>query len=187
MSDATAPAEAPDVDQLADAADTIDAPANRDEQHQPPRDDEQEQGKGSKAAVLADLAKERDTRQALEAKLAAVAKLFNPDADDVDPVKAAEQYQADARQARTELAVFRVAGTLGADPDTLLDSASFLKTLDGIDPTDSAAVTAAVQAALDTSPRYRAANPAAGARDAAAGNRATTSSADTEALRVLGF
>lgn len=179
--DATS-ADPTDIPDLAQVAEQVEQ-QHADEQPQ----QADEQGRGSKTAVLADLAKERDARQALEAKLDAVAKIFNPDANaDVDPVKVAEQAEADARQARTELAVYRAASTLGADPDALLDSAAFLRGLAEVNPTDSAAVTAAIQAAIETNPRLRLTNPAAGARDATAGNRPNTS-ADTEALRVLGF
>jgi len=74
----------------------------------------------------------------------------------LDPAKLTESLttsQAEAKQARVELAVFRNAAAAGGDPAALLDSASFLKSLDSLDPADSAAVTAAVQAAVAANPR----------------------------------
>jgi hypothetical protein len=72
-----------------------------------------------------------------------------------DPAKIAAQLAAsgaEARQARVELAVYRAAGTT-ADPAALLDSTSFLASLKGIDPTDSAAITAAITSAVESNPR----------------------------------
>ena len=82
---------------------------------------------------------------------------------DDDPVDSAAVAQrlaesgADARQARVELAVYRAAGTI-ADPGALLDSTSFLASLKDIDPTDSAAITAAITAAVESNPRLGAAS-----------------------------
>lgn len=87
-------------------------------------------------------------------------KILNPDATEpIDPAKLTESLtaaQRDAKQARVELAVFRNAGTVG-DPIALLDSTSFLRSLDGIDPTDEAAVQAAIASAVDANPRLGAA------------------------------
>ena len=77
-----------------------------------------------------------------------------------DPAKIAAQLAAsgaDARQARVELAVYRAAGTI-ADPSALLDSTSFLASLKDIDPTDTAAITAAITAAVESNPRLGAAS-----------------------------
>jgi len=77
-----------------------------------------------------------------------------------DPAKIAAQLAAsgaDARQARVELAVYRAAGAI-ADPSALLDSTSFLASLKDIDPTDSAAITAAITAAVESNPRLGAAS-----------------------------
>jgi hypothetical protein len=86
--------------------------------------------------------------------------LGNEDPDANDPVKLAQSLttsQADTKQARVELAVFRNASTAGADPSALLDSSSFLASLAAVDPTDSAAVTAAIQSAVAANPRLGAA------------------------------
>jgi hypothetical protein len=92
----------------------------------------------------------------------------------IDPAKLTESLttaQADAKKAQVALAVFQNAGTVG-DPLALLDSTSFLTSLAGIDPNDSAAITAAIASAVAANPRLGAAstdprtpapNPAQGA------------------------
>lgn len=101
------------------------------------------------------------------------------DGAETDPAKLTESLtasQAEAKQARVELAVFRNAHPAGSDPIgdpiALLDSKSFLKSLAAIDPADSAAVTEAIKAAVEANPRLGAApgdpkapapNPAQGA------------------------
>ena len=75
--------------------------------------------------------------------------------DEVDPEKLTAELtasQASAKQAQIELAVFRAAGDL-ADPQQLLDSRAFLEKVAAIDPTDSAALTAAITAAVEANPR----------------------------------
>lgn len=92
----------------------------------------------------------------------------------VDPAKLTEELTASqtaAKQARVELAVFRAAGAVNGDPAALLDSTSFLKSLENVDPSDEAAVQAAITAAVTANPRLGAAtdpkapapNPAQGA------------------------
>lgn len=125
-------------------------------------------GKGGKEAVLADLAKERDARQALEQKvtdlqtaqqtqLDAIAKALGLKQDEPpDPAKLAEQVtteQAKAREAAVQLAVYRNAATAGGDPDALLDSATFLASLAKVDPTNAEAVATAVKTAVEANPR----------------------------------
>ena len=65
--------------------------------------------------------------------------------------------QAEARQTKVALAVYQNALTAGGDPLALLDSASFLEKAATLDPTDSAAIVAAVQAAVAANPRLGAA------------------------------
>jgi hypothetical protein len=60
---------------------------------------------------------------------------------------------ADARQAKIELAVFRAAQATDADPSALLDSRAFLVKLADVDPSDAAAITAAVTEAVAANPR----------------------------------
>ncbi|MFT3871551.1 MAG: hypothetical protein QM714_02725 [Nocardioides sp.] len=78
----------------------------------------------------------------------------------IDPTALTEQLtksQADAKQARVELAVFRAASSAGGDPIALLDSTSFLRSLDNADPSDAEAVKAAIAAAVQANPRLGAA------------------------------
>lgn len=87
----------------------------------------------------------------------------------VDPAKLTEQLTAagaDAKQARLELAVYRVAAESGADAAALLDSRHFLAQVANIDPADSAAITAAIAATVTANPRLAAAsaNPTPPAR-----------------------
>lgn len=75
--------------------------------------------------------------------------------DEVDPEKLTAELtasQAAAKQAQVELAVFRAAGDL-ADPQQLLDSRAFLEKVAEIDPTDTAAMQAAITAAVEANPR----------------------------------
>lgn len=64
--------------------------------------------------------------------------------------------QQAARQSAVELAVYRAAGTAGADADALLDSRRFLDSLADVDPSDAAAITAAIQAAVGANPKLKA-------------------------------
>jgi len=92
---------------------------------------------------------------------------FVKDDEPVDPTKLTEQLTAagaDARQAKIELAVFRASQATDADPSALLDSTSFLAKLKDIDPTDSAAIKAAITAAVESNPRLGAASEGNGPR-----------------------
>jgi len=98
--------------------------------------------------------------------------------------------QAEAKQARVELAVFRNASTAGADPSALLDSATFLKSVESLDPNDGAAITAAIQSSIAANPRLAAApgtkapapNPAQGASAAGPGGVSQLTREDVERL-----
>ena len=111
----------------------------------------------------------------------------------IDPAKLTESLtasQADAQRARVELAVFRAASAANGDPAALLDSTSFLKSLDGIDPNDAAAVQAAISQAvtanprlgISTEPRPPAPNPAQGSSASGAGTAAQLTEADVKRL-----
>lgn len=111
----------------------------------------------------------------------------------IDPAKLTENLttaQAEAKQARVELAVFRNATTAGGDPAALLDSTSFLKSLEGVDPNDSAAVQAAISKAVETNarlgaatePRTPAPNPAQGSSASGPGGTAQLTEADVKKL-----
>jgi hypothetical protein len=80
------------------------------------------------------------------------------DGEPADPAKLTEQLTA-AKAAQTdaarELAVFKAAGQHGADPARLLDSRSFLASIKDADPADTAAIAAAVKAAVDANPAFK--------------------------------
>lgn len=138
-----------------------------------PTDPPVDPGKGGKDAILADLAAERDKRQALEGKvneltaaqqaqMDAIALALGLKTDDTPPDPAAltaqiEAEKANAAEAQRQLAVFQNAGE--ADPKRLLDSASFLRSIKDIDPTDTAKLTAAVAAAVEADPLLKAVQP----------------------------
>jgi hypothetical protein len=74
---------------------------------------------------------------------------------DVDTITSQLQAaQAAQRAHAVELAVLRAAGRNGADGDALLDSRQFLQSLEGVDPTDTAAITDAIKTAVTNNPRY---------------------------------
>lgn len=148
-------------------------PQDEVQQPDPAPEDENDEGKGSKAAVLADLATERDKRQAAEtlaqenaAKLEQVltALGLNADKGEPDPQKLA----ADLKAKDAELAVLR-AGNGIADVDALLDSRAFTNTLGNIDPSDRDAVKAHITEYVKQNPRFSLTPQAHGVRDAAAG------------------
>lgn len=154
----------------------------------PAQDD---QGKGSKSAVLADLAAERDKRQAAEttaqeaaAKLEQVLTALGintGEGEQPDP----EQLANDLKAKDAELAVLR-AGAGIADVDALLDSRAFTNTLGNLDPSDREAVKAHIQEYVTANPRFAVATQTHGARDAAAGSDSTTRSADiNDMLRAV--
>lgn len=132
-------------------------------------------GKGGKDAILADLAKERDKRQELEGRLTefqtqqqqqmdALAKALGLKPDDAPPDPAAltaqiAEEQGKAREAAVQLAVYRNAAANEANADALLDSASFLRSLADIDPTNAEAVNAAIKAAVEANPLLKSAPP----------------------------
>lgn len=124
-----------------------------------PTEGEEKGGAGSKEAVLADLARERDRRQQLQADRDKDAETYQAERD---------QWQTERDQLTRELALYRN-GT-GANIPALLDSKSFTEKLNGLeDPTDEA-VTALIQETLEANPAF-ASTPSqpAGVRDAAAG------------------
>lgn len=94
-------------------------------------------------------------------------------APDVNAITAQlEQEKAASRARAVELAVLRAAGRNGADGDALLDSRSFLDSLNGVDPTDTAAITDAVKAAVTANTRYALAADTAG-KDGSTGQQQT--------------
>jgi len=99
-----------------------------------------------------------------------------------DPDKLSAQLtasQAEARERAVELAVYRAAGTAGADPDALLDSRTFINKVKNLNPSDdnfSASVAEAIAAAVESNPKLKVAvtKPAGKAgTEIAAGQSAT--------------
>lgn len=137
--------------------------------------DDKAGAKGDKEAILGDLARERDKRQALETSVTqmqeaqqqqmdAIAKALGLKQDDepADPAALTAQIETEkaaAREARLHLAVYQAAGTAGADGARLLDSASFLRSIAEVDPTDAAAVDAAIKQAVDANEAFKVAAP----------------------------
>ena len=122
-----------------------------------------EKGDPAKVAELEGKVTELQTAQ--QAQLDAIAKALGLKSDDAppDPDALAAQVQAEqakAREAAVQLAVYRNAATHEANPDALLDSASFLATLADVDPTDATAVGNAIKAALEKNPALKATPPA---------------------------
>lgn len=129
------------------------------------------------AALRADLAGERDKRQAAEAakkdaddKLAAVLKALGiggEGAAQQTPEQIAEAARAEAKAAQLELAVVRNAPP-AVNAVALLDSRAFAATLGKLDPADGAGITAAILAFVKDKPQYLTGRPGAGTGDAAA-------------------
>ena len=149
-----------------------------------------EQGAGSKQAVLADLAAERDKRQALEQQFTAfrdgLASALGMNQQEATPEQLADQLstaQRDAAQARIELAVFRSTPD-GVDAQALLDSRAFVSALGSIAPGDDAALQAAIDSFVEANPRFRTAPlRSPGGRDAAAGGPSPTPRTMDDLLR----
>lgn len=145
-------------------------PANDPPPADPPSDPDD--GKGGKTAILADLATERDKRQQLEqtvtemqaaqqAQMDALAKALGLKSDEPpDPDKLAAQVaeeQGKARDAQVQLAIYRNAASAEANADLLVDSQRFRDATKDVDPTDAAAMTAAITAFVEQNPAFKAA------------------------------
>lgn len=146
---------------------------------QPPTQPETgaDEGKGSKDAVLADLARERDKRQNLEAQFNGFKDAFakalglggeKPLTTEELTAKVTEQTSR-ADTLERQLALERSLPAT-VDKDALLDSTTFQKALDGV-PADKVAET--VASFVEQHPRFLRTNPGAGASDAGAGNPPT--------------
>lgn len=154
-----------------------DPPPANDPSTDPPKDPDD--GKGGKDAILADLAKERDKRQGLEAQLTelqgaqqqqmdAITKALGLKSEDAPPDPAALASQIETEKsgrlaAERDLAVYRAASDpeVGANASRLLDSTRFRDSIRDIDPTDTAALSAAIKAAVEADDMFKAAQPAA--------------------------
>ena len=91
-----------------------------------------------------------EARQQLANEIGKALGLVKGD-EKVDPEKLAADLQAsqlETLQAKRELAVYRGASAAGGDPDALLDSNSFLRSIESVDPTDTEKITAAIKEAV---------------------------------------
>lgn len=86
-----------------------------------------------------------------EDKTPSVDDLTRELATSADAVETAKQT---ARAAQRQLTVYQIATQLGADPVALTDSRSFNEKIDDLDPTDNAAIKAAIEEAVKTNPRF---------------------------------
>lgn len=91
-----------------------------------------------------------EARQQLANEIGKALGLVKGD-EKVDPEKLAADLQAsqsETLQAKRELAVYRGASAAGGDPDALLDSNSFLRSIESVDPADTEKITAAIKEAV---------------------------------------
>lgn len=119
-------------------------------------------GRGSKDAILADLATERDRRQAAEqqtqAVLKAVQQALGIQSATDDPKELANQLssaQTETASAKLQLALYRSPAARTADIDGLLDSRSFQEAVKGLDPSNGPAIQQAIQQFVEQNPRFK--------------------------------
>jgi hypothetical protein len=111
--------------------------------------------------IITDLRKEDGDERVAKKTLDAIQKALNPDAKgDEKPTaealtKALTERDADAKQAKTELAVYKTPGASGADAEALLDSRAFLAKIADLDPTDTKAITKAIEDAVKDNPKLK--------------------------------
>lgn len=134
-------------------------------------EDKDYKGAGSKEQLKADLASERDKRQAQEAKTAELESkidqltkglsqalgIKDDEAKQVTPEQLTQQLtttQAERDALAVEVAIYRTAPA-GVDAAALLDSRAFTDSLQGVDPKDSEALNAKVTAFVDANPRFK--------------------------------
>jgi hypothetical protein len=99
-----------------------------------------------------------EARQEILTKLGIVKADEKPDAAALaQQITAAQQAQADTAR---QLAIYKAASAAGADPAKLLDSNSFMTSVQGLDPADGAAVAAAITAAVTANQSLKAARAA---------------------------
>ena len=122
--------------------------------------------------MINDLRTEAGDERVAKKTLDAIQKALNPDGADEkpDPVKLAEQLaerqadldarDAEAKQAKAELAVFRISHKLGADADALLDSRGFLAKLKDTDLSDDAALNKLITDTVTANPKFKLARAA---------------------------
>ena len=111
--------------------------------------------------IITDLRKEAGDERIAAKTLAAIQKALNPDAKgDEKPsaealTKALTERDTAAKQAQTELAVYKAAAKQGADADALLDSRAFLAKIAELDPTKTADIDKAIKEAVTNNPKLK--------------------------------
>jgi len=116
--------------------------------------------------LRAEVDAEKTKRTEMETKFSGFmdnfAKLFGGAEKQLTPEQIAQKAQESdqqAREANVKLAVFQTAGKHGADPDALLDSASFVRAISKLDPsadTFAANVDTAIKNAVEGNARLKA-------------------------------
>lgn len=102
-----------------------------------------------------------EARQELAQQIGKALGLVAED-EPADPARLTEQItakDAEARQAKVELAVYRAAVASDADPAALLDSRAFLEKVAALDPTDSPGIATAITEAVAANPRLARSQP----------------------------
>lgn len=95
-----------------------------------------------------------DANKTLQAQLDAINKIFNPDAkkgDTPDPDALAKANT----ELKRENALLRLAPAAGGEYDLLVDSRSFMQSIQDIDPTDTTALNDKIKAAVQSNPALR--------------------------------
>ncbi|MGP5689769.1 hypothetical protein [Glutamicibacter ardleyensis] len=111
--------------------------------------------------MIADLRKADGDERVAKKQLEAITKALNPGAKGDDKPTAEQltkqltERDTAAKQAQTELAVYKLAGKAGADADALLDSRAFLAKIADLDHTDTKAVTKAISDAITDNPKLK--------------------------------
>lgn len=111
--------------------------------------------------ALTDARKDAGDERVAAKTLAAIQKALTPEAEGTpaDPealTKALAERDTAAKQAQTELATYKLAGTLGADAEALLDSRSFLAKIADLNPSDTAGIKTAIEDAVKDNPKLKA-------------------------------
>lgn len=133
--------------------------------------------------IIGDLRNEAGDERIASKTLSAIQKALNPDAPDEKPTAEAlaaqvAEHQQTAEQAVTaqhaaevKLAVVLASLAQDADHEALLDSKSFLATLDGLTPDDGEKITAAITNAVEKNPKFKVARAVTTSRvDTSAGS-----------------
>lgn len=100
----------------------------------------------------------RESETSKTEQLKTIAKAMGLADDEADPGKLTEQLtsaKSEARQKALELAVYRAAGKAGVDGDRLLDSRSFLSSVNGLDPSSTDFASALGEAITSSGDRFK--------------------------------